>query len=132
MSTPQRFRLLIAEDDPGLRAVLRLIFEPFFELLEAANGGEAVDIIRGERVDVAVFDFRMPRRTGLEAFAELRSVNEQAPGILVTAEADSVREDAERLEVYAVLAKPVARRELLHSVDAAMRSVYHQSLLPAA
>ena len=129
------FRVLIAEDHAPLREVLLAVLEPFLEvleLLEAKHGGEAVRIIRGERVDVAVLDFRMPGRTGLEAFAELRSVNPTAPGILVSAEADEgLRRDAAALTVHRVLAKPVTRTDLLAALDSALRTAY-RAALPAA
>ena len=130
------FRLLVAEDEAALREAVLAVFEPFLdllELLEARDGGEAVEIVRGERVDLAVLDFRMPRTSGLEAFAELRAVNPHAPGILVSAEADeTLRARAAACAVHAVLGKPFARRDLLGAADSALRAAYEHALLPAA
>ena len=129
------FRVLVAEDNDALREVVLAVLERFgaaLELLEASHGGEAVRIIRGERVDVAVLDFRMPQNTGLEAFAELRAINPAAPGILISAEADeAMRRDAAALTVHRVLSKPLARRDLLAALDSALRTAY-RAALPAA
>ncbi|MFH5803397.1 response regulator [Alienimonas sp. DA493] len=129
------FRVLVAEDNDALREVVLAVLERFagvLELLEACHGGEAVRIIRGERVDVAVLDFRMPQNTGLEAYAELRAINPAAPGILISAETDeAMRRDAAALTVHRVLAKPVARRDLLAALDSALRTAY-RAALPAA
>ena len=129
-------RVLVAEDDAALREAVLAVFEPFFgllDLLEARHGGEAVKIVRAERIDLAVLDFRMPQASGLEAFAELRRVNPAAPGILVSAEADEdLRRDAREQHVHAVLGKPFARRDLLGAADSALRHAYRIPLRPAA
>ena len=125
-STP--YRLLIADDDRGVRDVLRAIFEPFFELVEAESGDEAVDLIEQVRVDIALLDMHMPRRTGLETLRVLKRVRAAAPGILVTAEAtDALRRDAAEADAFDVLAKPVRKAELVSTVAAALRFAYHDS-----
>ena len=119
------FRLLIADDDRGVREVLREIFEPFFDLIEAESGDEAVDVIEHLRVDIAVLDMHMPRRTGLETLRVLKRVHADAPGILVTAAAtDDLRRDAAAARAFRVLDKPVRKTELVSTVDSALRSAY--------
>ena len=125
-STP--YRLLIADDDRGVRDVLRAIFEPFFDLVEAESGDEAVGLIEQVRVDIALLDMHMPRRTGLETLRVLKQVRSTAPGILVTAEAtDALRRDAAEADAFDVLAKPVRKAELVSTVAAALRFAYHDS-----
>ena len=125
-STP--YRLLIADDDRGVRDVLRAIFEPFFELVEAESGDEAVGLIERVRVDIALLDMHMPRRTGLETLRVLKQVRSTAPGILVTAEAtDALRRDAAEADAFDVLSKPVRKAELVSTVAAALRFAYHDS-----
>lgn len=123
------YRLLIADDDAGVRAVLRAIFDPFFQLVEAESGDEAIDLIGRVRVDIALLDMHMPRRTGLETLRELKRVRAEAPGILVTAEAsDALRRDAAEADAFDVLAKPVRKAELVSTVDAALRHAYRTGL----
>lgn len=122
---PTSFRLLIADDDLGVREALRAIFEPYFELVEAESGDEAVEVIEHVRVDVALLDMHMPRRTGLETLRVLKQVHADAPGILVTAEAsDALRRDAVAAGGFEVLAKPVRKAELVSTVDRALRFAY--------
>lgn len=119
------FRLLIADDDRGVREALRAIFEPYFDLVEAESGDEAVDLIERVRVDIALLDMHMPRRTGLETLRVLKRVRAEAPGILVTAEAsDALRRDAAEADAFDVLSKPVRKATLVSTVDAALRSAY--------
>ena len=125
-----RFRLLIADDDRGVREAFCAVFEPFFELIEAESGDEAVEVIEQIRVDIALLDMHMPRRTGLETLRVLKRVHADAPGILVTAAADDgLRRDAIAARAYRVLDKPVAKAELVSTVDAAIRAAYGDSLL---
>lgn len=67
-------RLVVADDQPLVRAGLRLVFEPEPDIEvvgEAANGQEAVGLARRLRPDVAVFDIRMPVMDGISATAAL-------------------------------------------------------------
>ena len=122
-----RYRLLIADDDSGAREALCSIFEPFFELIEAATGAEAIAVIESVRVDVALLDMHMPQRTGLETLRVLKRVHRDAPGILVTADAtDDLRRNALEARAFRVLDKPIAKVELVSTVDSALRSAYRE------
>ena len=122
-----RFRLLIADDDRGVREAFRAIFEPWFELIEAESGDEAVDVIEQVRIDIALLDMHMPQRTGLETLRVLKRFHADAPGILVTADADDdLRRDAVAARAYRVLDKPVRKSELVSTVDSALRSAYRE------
>ena len=119
------FRLLIADDDRGVREAFRAIFEPYFDLVEAGTGDEACDVIESVRVDIALLDMHMPRRTGLEALRRLKQIHVDAPGILVTAAAtDEIRRDAIEARAYRVLDKPIRKFDLVSTVESALRSAY--------
>ncbi|GAA3866844.1 response regulator transcription factor [Saccharothrix violaceirubra] len=76
-------RVLIADDEPLMRAGIKAILGTADDIelvAEAGDGREAVRIALERRVDVAVLDIRMPRLDGLAAARELRSV---APSVRV-------------------------------------------------
>jgi DNA-binding response OmpR family regulator len=84
-------KVLIADDEPALRALLRtnLSFEGF-ETLTAKNGEEALKVIREEAPDVVLLDVMMPVMDGWQVLEELsKSENRHARVILVTAKASS-------------------------------------------
>jgi len=119
------YQMLIADDDRGFRRTLRLVLEPYFVLVEAASGEEAVDIIERRQIDIALLDMHMDELTGLETLRFLRSVNASAPGILITADAtDDLRQDASEENVFSVLAKPVSKSELVTTVSTALETAY--------
>lgn len=69
-------KILIVDDDPGVREILRLILEieDFDVVGEAADGVEAVPQAVAYQPDFIVLDQQMPRRTGQEAAAMIRSM----------------------------------------------------------
>ncbi|GAA2724341.1 MULTISPECIES: response regulator transcription factor [Streptomyces] len=76
-------RVLIADDEPLIRAGIRMILTSADDIevvAEAADGREAVEQARCHRVDVALLDIQMPRLDGLAALAEL---GRSAPGVRV-------------------------------------------------
>ena len=118
-------RLLLVDDDLGLRALLRTTFEVFdIEVDEAESGEAALERIAERRPDVVVLDVRMPGMSGLEVCQALRANHETAavPVIMLTArtdEADRVR----GLELGAddYVGKPFSPVELVARIRALMR-----------
>jgi two-component system chemotaxis response regulator CheY len=70
------FRVLIVDDSPAMRAVIRRILElSGFDLegcLEAGHGGEAVGVLAGAPVDVILTDINMPVMNGEQLVSRLR------------------------------------------------------------
>lgn len=125
------YHMLIADDDPAFRETLRMVLEPFFEMVEAASGEEAVEIVGDRPVDIALLDMNMRVLSGLETLRILKSLNAVAPCILITADAsDDLRRDATEADAYSVLAKPISRLELMTTISTAMDDTYEdQDLL---
>jgi CheY-like chemotaxis protein len=120
------YSILITDDDSGCRDALRAIVEPEgFHTILAESGEEAVDIIRVERVHLALFDMHMPRMTGLEALELVRTINAVLPCILVTADANEILiREALRAQAYSVIPKPVSKHVVLYTVVRALVRVY--------
>jgi CheY-like chemotaxis protein len=64
--------ILIADDAPGVRKLLRLILEPAHEIIEAGDGDEALRQLIDHQPDVAILDISMPARNGIEVCRQLR------------------------------------------------------------
>ncbi len=125
MAPTKPYQLLIADDDAGFRDVLRSIFEPYFALLEAVSGEEALDILQHAKIDLLVLDMNMDELTGLQTIRIVKKFDAQLPCILVTADAtEELRREAHEADAWSVLAKPVQKRELLQTVSTAIDSAY--------
>jgi diguanylate cyclase (GGDEF)-like protein/PAS domain S-box-containing protein len=104
-----RHRVLIVEDDPGLRSLTRLIFadDDDFEVVgETGDGREAVALARHRRPDLVLLDLALPGIGGLEALPMLRAVLPEAKLVVVSGhDAATYAEAARRQGADAYLAK---------------------------
>ena len=79
-------RVLVAEDDAALRSVLeRGLRENGYVVDAVADGTAALRYLRADNYDVAVLDWRMPERTGIEVVAEARSRGNRTPILMLSA-----------------------------------------------
>jgi CheY-like chemotaxis protein len=90
--------VLVADDDPGARLLVRRVLRGRFEceVLEAADGSAALEILSSREVDLVMLDLQMPNVGGLDVLRVLRASSHGAelPVIVLTSEkhADVVRE----------------------------------------
>ncbi|MFO0919273.1 MAG: response regulator [Planctomycetaceae bacterium] len=127
-SSQDRYRLLIAEDDEGLRETLCQLLTPFMEVVAAESGDEAIAIVERQPVHLALFDMHMPNLTGLEALQIVRAESIVIPCILMTADwTADLEAAAEQAQAYCVLRKPVGRRALMKTMAGAVESAYADS-----
>ncbi|GAB2837321.1 response regulator transcription factor [Actinocorallia aurea] len=113
-------RVLLADDQPLVRAGLRVLFAdtPDLELVgEAATGGQAIDLARRERPDVVLMDIRMPGTDGIGATA---AITAELPGVrvlmLTTFDDDEYVYGALRAGASGFLVKDMPLEEILGAV----------------
>ena len=131
-----RYRLLIADDKPDNRTLLIKLLAPFgFDLREARNGQEAVDISQEWPPHLIFMDLRMPILGGYEAVAEIRRrASENAP-VIIALSASSIEEElstALSKGCQHFLRKPFQSSEIFESLERflGIRFVYEDD--PAA
>jgi CheY-like chemotaxis protein len=97
-------RVLVADDEPAMRLLLRLTLEQHgLDVEEAADGDEALDRIARGRWGVVVLDHRMPGMTGLEVARDLRARGDRVPIVLYSGYLeDAVRAEAAQLGLQTV------------------------------
>ena len=87
------YRILICDDDHDIRAALRLYLAPEgYQIFEAANGAEALELLQREQIHLVLMDIMMPQLDGIAATARLRQ-NSNVPVIFLTAKS----EDADKV-----------------------------------
>jgi two-component system OmpR family response regulator/two-component system alkaline phosphatase synthesis response regulator PhoP len=79
--------ILVCDDDPNLRELVRAVLGPRYRFIEAADGAEALSIAREERPDLIVLDVMLPGLSGIEVLEELRSTDalKEIPVVVITA-----------------------------------------------
>jgi len=109
-------RILIVEDDPRNMRLLEMTLKARgYTLLEATDGGEALDMAIRERPDLIIMDIQLPKVNGLAVTRKLRETPEfrHTPIIAMTAYAmKGDREKAIEAGCSAYLPKPINTREL--------------------
>jgi signal transduction histidine kinase/CheY-like chemotaxis protein len=118
-------KILVAEDDPEARELLLLLLEGGeYSLLEAADGMEALDLLRTEQPDLLITDIVMPRMDGYELVRRLREDDRTAHTSVIFCSASyherEVREMARSLGVQSTLAKPFDHETVRTIVDATL------------
>ena len=83
--------ILVCEDDSNLRTLVRLALGDGYRVVEAADGNEALDLLRAASPDLIVLDLMLPGRSGLELLTQIRSENGHArtPVVVISAWAHS-------------------------------------------
>lgn len=97
--------ILVADDQADLRRILRILLSrgTGWEVLEAVDGDDAVDVAAANRIDAAVLDHRMPGRSGVEVARVLRADGFEGPIVIFSAYLEpDVMAEAERLRVQSV------------------------------
>jgi two-component system OmpR family response regulator len=116
-------RILLVEDDPEVRTLLRQFLEREGFRMETAPDGAAMDrvLASGERPDLIVLDIMLPGEDGLSICRRLRATT-RLPIILLTARSDTI-DRIVGLEIGAddYLPKPFNPRELLARIRAVLR-----------
>lgn len=116
-------RLLVAEDDPGLRSVLERGLQRAGYVVDAVPDGErALRYLRAYEYEVAILDWRMPGTSGLDVLRELRRRGSPVPVLMLTAR-DATADRVEGLDAGAddYLVKPFQFVELLARIRALQR-----------
>jgi two-component system cell cycle response regulator len=121
-----RPRILIADDSMVVRAVIgKQLGSEGFELLEAADGDQALALCRSTPPDVVLLDVEMPGRTGYDVLSAMQA-DDSLSGIPVIFLSGQVSAEhvatGLRLGAHDYLRKPVETGELLARVTAALRT----------
>ncbi|HAV10773.1 MAG TPA: DNA-binding response regulator [Dehalococcoidia bacterium] len=122
-------KIAVVEDDPTLRDVLAYnLHKEHYAVVSAADGVEAIDLIRKEKPALVILDIMLPKLDGLEVCRILRQES-SVPILMLTAKTDEI-DKVVGLELGAddYVTKPFSIRELMARIKAMLRraGVTHQ------
>ena len=117
-------KILVVDDDDGVRAFVRTILNSAgYEVLVAVDGSEGIERAVADRPDLVLLDVMMPRLSGWEVCATLRSLSETAatPVVMLTVKSE-IRDFVAGRQAGAddFVTKPFTKARLLEAVEAAL------------
>lgn len=116
--TPQEKVILVVDDEPDILELFSLYLEeslPEVRVVTAPTGPKALEVLRSQRVDLIISDFRMPLMDGIEFLAIARTQQPDAVRILFTAYSDEglAQRATEEAGVHAFYSKDLPPKELV-------------------
>lgn len=122
--------ILVVDDDPDIREILRAHLEDAGHVVDEAGDGEAaIQRLREQPADLVITDIYMPKLDGLDLMRRIRSFGLKMPIIEITGAMPPLGSVEEQLFSVAVaqglhkrLRKPILRADLLAAVDELLNS----------
>ncbi len=128
-------KILIVDDDPDIREVVAILLgSEGYQVIQAENGGTAVELVYSDRtIDLVILDIMMPGVNGIEACEMIRQKS-TVPVLFLTAKS----QEQDKVDAYTLggddyLVKPFSQTELLMKVKSLLRRYkeYQKSVIPA-
>lgn len=122
-------RILVIDDDPTFCTMLKtFLTNKGFSVREAFSAAESLKAIRLEQFDIALSDFRLPDKDGLELLKDIRLLKPKLPVIIMTRYADiRVAIRAIKMGAYEYVTKPINPDEILAAIRGALEKAEEES-----
>jgi two-component system KDP operon response regulator KdpE len=115
-------RILVVDDDPQIRRVMRVTLTgQGYEVDDAKNGDEALEKLRDQRFDLVLLDMNMPGLSGVDTCRAVRAHSEIAIVMLTVRDSESDKVEALDAGADDYVTKPYNAPELLARIRAALR-----------
>jgi len=121
-------RILVADDDPGVSALLRRILSIQGYTVTSANDGITASQVADDTLpDLILLDLHLPRRDGFAVLLTLgsREATARIPVLMVTGASDEHETTARALGALGFLQKPFTRDEVIQAVESALGVAAH-------
>lgn len=129
-------KILVIDDSIAVRKqVQEMLPKGDFEVLEAKNGSEGLNLIRQEHPSLIMLDFLMPRMSGWEVLQQMQIDPEcqRIPLVVMSGRKEEVTEKiSEPFERFAFIEKPFDQKQLVDAIKQAMRIANTMPALPVA
>jgi two-component system, NtrC family, response regulator HydG len=111
-------KILICEDDIISRMLISMILNRRYELTEAINGCDAINLIKHNDYDLILSDLNLPCSNGFDILNFMRSVNKTIPLIIISGYTEiTILEEARKLGANDYIIKPYGDSTLLDKIN---------------
>ncbi|MEL7036168.1 MAG: response regulator [Cyanobacteria bacterium J06592_8] len=116
-------KILVIDDSKVIRVrVQEMLPTGNFDVLEAKDGKEGLELVRKEHPNLIMLDFLLPKLSGWEVFQQIQASNElrKIPLVLMSGRKEEVTEKiAEPFEYFEFIEKPFEKKQLLEAIKSA-------------
>ena len=114
--------ILICDDEEGIRESFKLILDDQYTLKFAANGLEALDMLKTLSPSLMMLDIKMPKMHGMDILKQVKKLKPSLPVIIVTGY-QSVEMAQEALKNGAVdyIPKPFESKQIISSINSSLK-----------
>ncbi len=121
ISKDKMVKILIIDDEAPIRKMFRKLFEQHnYNVLDAVNGKQGMDIFKEQGADLIITDLLMPEKDGLETIREIRKLNTDIKIIAISGgglmDQKMYLGMAKKFGAHHIFTKPVDNDELLSTV----------------
>jgi CheY-like chemotaxis protein len=121
MDETNKKKVLIVDDEPGVRQLVRRILGKDYAVLEAQDGAEALNMARSHKLDIILMDMMMPKVDGLTACYVIKTdqATKEIPVVMITAVGYDLNKKLSQdiMGADGYLTKPFSNKELRSAVD---------------
>lgn len=119
-------KLLIIDDEEKMRSMIARMLSPPYEVVQARNGREGLELFHQHRPALVITDIMMPEADGIETIREIRKIDPQVAVIAISGSSPSdgnpdFLKFAAEFGANAILAKPFRAKQLIDAVNRALR-----------
>src|SRR5712691_8508045 len=126
----EKRKVLVVDDDAGVRESLRMVLKEHFDPLLTTSGEEALATFADVRPDLVLLDVLMPGLDGLEVLERLKGQDPRIPVVMLTAtKTVKTAVTAMKLGAFDYVTKPFDVEELLIIVERATRDAAREAEL---
>ncbi|HOO38040.1 MAG TPA: response regulator [Deltaproteobacteria bacterium] len=125
----KKWKVLVADDNRDVNEVVkRTLSEYGFDVIQAFDGQEAIDIFNESRPDLIFLDYRMPHMDGIDALKEIKKKDEHAAVVFITGEgSEDIAVKAMKAGANDYISKPISLPDLVHIANKLVRD--HEILM---
>ena len=117
--------ILIVEDEESIRRVLKKVLQEennSYEIFEANDGVEAIDMLKKRKIDLMLCDIKMPKKDGIEVLNFVLKNYSEVPVIMISGHGDlDTAVESMRMGAFDYISKPPDLNRLLNSVRGAFK-----------
>jgi len=120
-ASSSRQRILVVDDDPGIRTAIRAMLESDYAIVEAETIKQSLSLFDQQKPDLITLDIQLPEVDGMQGLSSFRSRSERVPIILISGyRTFELAREALRLGANDYLTKPFTVQELRDTVKSAL------------